>query len=192
MSWLLIFLLLSLGYLSESRIQKKLPSVVIVGTIYCNTCSDEESSLLISGAHIAVECKDENLKQTFRKEAKTDKDGVFRVHLYGRPAKGLIKQCSVKLIRSNEPYNCGVVGSTDTETKISSTFRLQSREQGSDVFSAGFFGLKPKKPGNVCNDKKFELPSWLPKLPPLPPLPPFPWFPRIPPVPGNMTTVSLG
>ncbi|KAM7279990.1 hypothetical protein ACFE04_007124 [Oxalis oulophora] len=210
MSWLFIIplLLTSSTTLSEARPDDKKPSsAVIVGTVYCDTCFQQDfsktSSHFIPGASVAVECKDEDSKHTFRQEAKTDEHGEFRVHLPLSVSKHVkkIKLCSVKLISSNGPY-CGVTSTATT----SSSLHLKSKKQGIHIFSAGFFTFKP----NLCNQKPSvrnskqlynkknenppipfpaplrdpETPPDLPEIPLLPRLPPFPILPPLPPILG--------
>ncbi|XP_061344284.1 proline-rich extensin-like protein EPR1 [Gastrolobium bilobum] len=216
MSWFLVILFLSLtfGSLSEASHDKKLPSAVVVGTVYCDTCFQQDFSLgshFISGASVAVECKDgyESSKPRFRKKVKTDEHGEFRVQLPFSVSKHMkrIKGCTVKLLSSSEPY-CAVASEA-----TSSSLRLKSRKQGLHIFSAGFFSFKPLKQPNLCNQKPSiqnsngldsvktlfpqhidpsfppplqdpNTPGGLPILPPLPGLPPLPELPPLPPLPG--------
>ncbi|KAJ1406498.1 Pollen protein Ole e I like [Sesbania bispinosa] len=216
MSWFLVILFLSLtfGSPSEASHGKKPSSAVVVGTVYCDTCFQQDFSMgshFISGASVAVECKDgyENSKPSFRKEVKTDEHGEFRVQLPFSVSKHVkrIKGCTVKLLSSSEPY-CAVASAAN-----SSSLRLKSRKQGLHIFSAGFFSFKPLKQPNLCNQKpsvqnskgldsvktsfpKNFDPSFppplqdpntpggiLPILPPLPGLPGLPPLPELPPMP---------
>ncbi|KDP24305.1 hypothetical protein JCGZ_25601 [Jatropha curcas] len=138
--------------LSQARPLQNLPSAVVVGTVYCDTCFQEDfskNSRFISGASVAVECRDENAKKGFYQEVKTNNHGEFRVHLPFSVSKHVkkIKKCSVKLISSNEPY-CAIAS-----TATSSTLHLKSRKQGIHIFSAGFFSFKPQNQPNLCNQK---------------------------------------
>ncbi|WCJ25525.1 Pollen Ole e 1 allergen and extensin family protein [Euphorbia peplus] len=184
-----------------------LPSAVVVGTVYCDTCFHQEfskNSHFIPGASVEVECKDETSKPSFRQRVKTNEKGEFRVHLpfsVGKHVKR-IKKCSVKLLNSSEPY-CAVAS-----TATSSLLRLKSRKEGIHIFSAGFFTFKPEKQPILCNEKPRipQNPSQTPSkisdnltpfppplqdpvennffLPPLPTLPPLPQLPPLPPLPG--------
>ncbi|XAR51616.1 hypothetical protein NMG60_11006293 [Bertholletia excelsa] len=202
MSWFLTIIVLSLalGNLSEAH-GKKLPSAVVVGTVYCDTCFRSDfstTSHFISGAVVAVECRGAGSKPSFREEVKTNEHGEFKVHLPFSLSKYVkrINHCSVKLISSSEPY-CAVAS-----TATSSSLRLKSRKQGTHIFSAGFFTFKPLKQPALCNQKPSD-PSFpppiqdpptpflppiehghLPSLPPLPKLPPLPELPTLPPLPG--------
>eukprot|EP00258_Populus_trichocarpa_P039955 XP_024455974.1 formin-2-like isoform X1 [Populus trichocarpa] len=213
MPWFFIIFLLGFTFNnpSEASHGKKLPSAVVVGTVYCDTCFQEyfsRNSHFISGAHVAVECKDEKSRPSFREEAKTDEHGEFKVHLPFSVSKHVkkIKRCSVELLSSSEPY-CAVAS-----TATSSSLRLKSRKEGTHIFSAGFFTFKPEKEPFLCNQKpsienprefsskEASLPSFdnptfppplqdpktpvLPPLPPLPILPPLPQLPPLPPLPG--------
>ncbi|KAK7374671.1 hypothetical protein VNO80_08108 [Phaseolus coccineus] len=212
MSWFLVILFLSLTFgttRSEDSYNRKHPSAVVVGTVYCDTCFQQDFSMgnhFISGASVAVECKDGygTTKPRFRKEVKTDKHGEFKVQLPFSVSKHVksIKGCTVKLINSSEPY-CAVASAA-----TSSSLRLKSRKQGLHIFSAGFFSFKPLKQPNLCNQKpsiqnlkgldsvktishpkldpSFPPPLQDPKtpgglLPPLPGLPDLP--PLLPPLP---------
>ncbi|XP_065637631.1 uncharacterized protein LOC112023845 isoform X2 [Quercus suber] len=211
MSWSVIIFFLSLAFnsLSEAGREKNLPSAIVVGSVYCDTCFQEDfskSSHFISGASVAVECKYGTSKPSFHKEVKTDQHGEFKVHLPFSVSKHVkkIEGCSVKLISSSEPY-CAVAS-----TATSSSLRLKSRKQGTHIFSAGFFTFKPLKQPNLCNQKPSiqnskELGSnklsptdgldfpppiqdptspYLPPLPKLPELPPLPQLPPLPNLPG--------
>ncbi|GAV60102.1 Pollen_Ole_e_I domain-containing protein [Cephalotus follicularis] len=214
MPWPLMILFFSFTFnnLLEARPVNKHQSAVIVGTVYCDTCFQEDfskTSHFISGASVAVECKDGDSKPSFREEVKTDKHGEFKVHLPFSVSKHVkkIEGCSVKLISSSEPY-CGVAS-----TATSSSLHLKSRKQGVHIFSAGFFTFKPLKQPILCNQKPSEqnskelnakkigiptifpppiqepnLPpinqNYLPGLPLLPKLPPLPELPPLPPLPG--------
>uniref|UniRef100_A0A5B7BNG6 Putative Pollen Ole e 1 allergen and extensin family protein n=1 Tax=Davidia involucrata TaxID=16924 RepID=A0A5B7BNG6_DAVIN len=217
MSLFLTIIILSFTFtnISEARHEKKLPSAVIVGTVYCNTCFQEEfskTSHFISGASVAVECGDMVSKPSFHEEVKTNEHGEFKVHLPFSVSKHVkkIKGCSVKLIRSSEPY-CAVAS-----TASSSSLHLKSRNQGTHIFSAGFFTFKPLKQPNLCNQKpsfqnskefnSMKLATFpppiqdpptpflppidqdiFPPLPQLPPLPPLPGLPNLPPLPTKRT-----
>ncbi|KAF6165175.1 hypothetical protein GIB67_000759 [Kingdonia uniflora] len=87
---------------------------------------------------------------SFYKEVETDEHGVFKVRLPLTVSKHFkrIKQCSVKLISSSEPF-CGVASST-----TSSSLHLKSRKERTDyIFSAGFFTFKPLTEPELCNQK---------------------------------------
>ncbi|XWS75640.1 hypothetical protein CRYUN_Cryun01aG0108400 [Craigia yunnanensis] len=153
MSWFFLILLLSFIFssFSEGSHDHK-QSAVVVGTVYCDTCFQEDFSRIshfISGASVALECKDGTSKPSFRQEVKTNEHGEFEVHLPFSVSKHVkkIEGCSVKLIRSNEPY-CAVAS-----TATSSSFHLKSRKEGTHIFSAGFFTFKPLKQPILCNQK---------------------------------------
>ncbi|XP_027151338.1 vegetative cell wall protein gp1 [Coffea eugenioides] len=148
---------------SEARTPEKLPSAVVVGAVYCDTCFQQgfsKDSHFISGASVAVECGDENSKPSFREVAKTNEHGEFKVHLPLSVSKHVkkIKGCSVKLISSSEPY-CAVAS-----TATSSSVHLKSRKDGTHIFSAGFFSFKPLNQPALCVQKPIisrsnELPN---------------------------------
>ncbi|XP_075514978.1 uncharacterized protein LOC142549751 [Primulina tabacum] len=208
--WALIFL--SFAFIvncSESKNQKKLPSAVLVGTVYCDTCFHQDfpkASRAIEGATVAVECKNTRSSPSFRREVKTDNHGEFKVNLPFSVSKHVkeIKGCSVKLISSNEPY-CAVAA-----TATSTLLNLKSKKEGVHIFSAGFFTFKPLNQPQICdqkpiiwnfkkqrvdddkssmvlnaNDPAFLQPVQdLPYNPPvLGHLPPLPLLPRLPPLP---------
>ncbi|XP_027352992.1 vegetative cell wall protein gp1-like [Abrus precatorius] len=216
MSWFLVILFLSLTFGTHSQAiqDKKLPSAVVVGTVYCDTCFQQDFSMgshFISGASVAVECKDGygSSKSRFRKEVKTDEHGEFKVQLPFSVSKHVkrIKGCTVTLLSSSEPY-CAVASAA-----TSSSIRLKSKKQGLHIFSAGFFSFKPLKQPNLCNQKpsiqnikglgsvktlfpqkvdpSFPPPlkdpnspgGLLPTLSPLPGLPSLPPMPTLPPLP---------
>ncbi|KAL7094611.1 hypothetical protein ACP275_11G114700 [Erythranthe tilingii] len=144
--WAVIFLSFAFSYTSEGYSKKS--SAVVVGTVYCQTCFQQNSaSRFIEGASVAVKCKDKT--SSFRQEVKTDSRGEFKVDLPLSISKHVnkIKQCSVKLISSNKPY-CAVAA-----TATSSRLHLKSRTQGAHVFSAGFFTFRPLKEPEICDQK---------------------------------------
>ncbi|GMI69034.1 hypothetical protein HRI_000572800 [Hibiscus trionum] len=217
MTWFSLILLLSftINSISEASHGRKLRSAVVSGTVYCNICSQEdfsESHHFISGASVAVECKDGDSMPSFRQEALTDEHGEFKVGLPFSVTKRVkkIKRCSVKLVRSSEP-KCAVASSSATSLSLN----LKSTNQGTHIFSAGFLSFKPLKQPDRCNKKpnvadsmesntkstmEFGQPNYpvfpppledpappqptplLPSLPPLPQLPPLPPLP-LPPFP---------
>ncbi|XAR71322.1 hypothetical protein NMG60_11028528 [Bertholletia excelsa] len=184
-SFLAIFLLsVEFSSLSEASHLKKLPSAVVVGSVYCNTCSPDDfsrTSHFISGALVAVECGGSNSEPAFREEVKTNDNGEFRVHLPFSVHKQIkeIKSCSVKLISSGENY-CAVA-STSTS---SSTLYLKSKHGNEHIFSAGFFSFKPLKQPASCNKlSDGEVAKRQLQLVPILPSPPsiFPPNPFLPP-----------
>ncbi|XP_073286429.1 uncharacterized protein [Primulina huaijiensis] len=218
--WALIFLSFAFSVnCLESKNRKKVPSAVLVGTVYCDTCFHQDfpkASRAIQGATVAVECKNTRSSLSFRQEVKTDNHGEFKVNLPFPVSKHVkkIKECSVKLISSNEPY-CSVAA-----TATSTLLNLKSRKEGVRIFSAGFFTFKPLNQPQICdqkprtwnfkkqrvdddkssmvlnaNDPAFLQPvqdppynppvfGHLPPLPLLPRLPPLPQLPQLPPLPG--------
>ncbi|KAG4969652.1 hypothetical protein AAZX31_13G038300 [Glycine max] len=166
MSWLLIILFLSLthGSFSETSHDKKLPYAVVVGTVYCDTCSQQEFSIgshFISGASVVAECKDGNSIQSFKKEVKTNEHGEFKVQLPFRVRKHVrrIKGCTFKLLSSSEPH-CSVASVS------TSSVSLKTRKQGEHTFSAGLFSFKPLQKPNVCNQNQNEFsPNTYPSKP---------------------------
>ncbi|KAL8528513.1 hypothetical protein ACS0TY_006084 [Phlomoides rotata] len=148
--WAIIFLVFALSTSSEANHHHK-SSAVIVGTVYCDTCFQQNIKNIhfISGASVAVACKDTSSTPSFRAEVKTDSHGEFKVHLPSPISKHVnkIKGCSVRLISSNKPY-CAVAA-----TATSSNLYLKSRKEGTHVFSAGFFTFRPLKEPQVCDQK---------------------------------------
>ncbi|KAG8384570.1 hypothetical protein BUALT_Bualt04G0131500 [Buddleja alternifolia] len=204
--WTIIFLSFTFNYnFSEAKHQTKLPSAVVVGTVYCDTCFHQDfpkRSHFIVGASVAVECKDTNSRPSFRQEVKTNEHGEFKVHLPFSVSKHVkkIKGCSVILLSSNEPH-CAVAAAA-----TSSSLHLKSRKEGTHIFSAGFFTFKPLKQPDICDQKPSinnnaeklspisnpNDPTFLPPIqdPPSDPpalgggfLPPLPRLPILPPLP---------
>ncbi|XP_058070564.1 pollen-specific leucine-rich repeat extensin-like protein 4 [Magnolia sinica] len=192
----------------EQHEMKKLPSAMVVGTVYCDTCFHQEfskTSHFISGASVAIECGDTGQKPSFQKEVKTNKHGEFKVHLPFAVGKHVrrIKKCSVKLISSSEPY-CAVAS-----TATSSSLHLKSRKQGTHIFSAGFFTFKPLKQPELCYEKPSPVTSSIsseklltyPNVPSVPPLnqnppslnlPPLYQIPQLPTIPNLPPIPNLG
>ncbi|KAF6153318.1 hypothetical protein GIB67_003508 [Kingdonia uniflora] len=201
MSLLLVFVLSFIfsHHVSEAKHDQKIKvkSAVVVGTVYCDICFQQEfsrNSHFISGAVVAVGCRGEKLKPSFYKEVKTNGHGVFKVSLPFMVNKRVkkIKQCSVKLISSGDP-SCGVASLAS-----SLSLQLKSRNEAEYIFSAGVFAFKPLQQPEMCNRFRsiktfFPTPNipivspivnptpTLPFLPPLPsiglPLPPNPLQP---------------
>ncbi|CAN4082733.1 unnamed protein product [Withania somnifera] len=197
---------------ARSTRHKHHPTAVVKGTVFCDTCFQQQfsgASHFISGATVAVECEESVRRSSFYKEVKTNEHGEFSVDLpisVGKHVKK-IKGCSVKLIKSSEPY-CAVAS-----TATSSSLHLKSRKEGTHIFSAGFFTFKPLNQPDLCsqkpsiqnskkkstgplksaisnpNDPTFYPPIQDPPtpgtlLPPLPRLPPLPLLPPLPELPG--------
>ncbi|XP_020588567.1 uncharacterized protein LOC110030273 [Phalaenopsis equestris] len=173
------------------------PTAIIVGTVYCNTCFHQNSSRhnqVLSGASVLVDCNNQITKSGFQNFVKTDKDGVFRVQLPSEISKHIktIKQCSVKLISSNDPF-CAVAA-----PPTSSSFHLKSTKNKVHVFSSGFFAFRSLNQSELCYEKRsvesfsdfsaakdITPSSPLPALniPPLPQIPLLPTLPNLPPLP---------
>ncbi|XP_008785745.2 proline-rich protein 4-like [Phoenix dactylifera] len=174
--------------LAANLAENRLPSAVVVGTVYCDTCFQKEFSKpshFIAGASVAVECGNAATKPSFRKEVKTNGRGVFRVRLPLEISEDvkLIESCSVELIRSNLPF-CSVASSA-----ISAGLRLKSIRNGVHVFSAGFFTFRPSKQPELCDQKTIVGDQKLGHealifFPPFP-LPPNPFLP-LPPFGGGL------
>ncbi|KAH7848114.1 hypothetical protein Vadar_033970 [Vaccinium darrowii] len=191
----IILLIFTFNNLSEAKYEKKLPSAVVVGTVYCDTCFQTDfskTSHFISGALVAVECGVANSKPSFREEVKTNERGEFEVHLPLSVSKHVkkIKECSVKLISSSEPY-CAVASAA-----TSYSLKLKSRKQGTHIFSAGFFTFKPLKQPTLCSQKpsllkskEFNSQKSLPQAfaSPIFPIPPTTQEPTVP-IPGQPPT----
>ncbi|KAM3286380.1 proline-rich receptor-like protein kinase PERK9 [Capsicum chacoense] len=200
---------LSTSQASSSTRHRHHLTAVIEGTVFCDTCFQQQfsgASHFISGATVAVECEDSVRRSHFYKEVKTNEHGKFSVDLPISVSKHVkkIKGCSVKLIKSSETY-CAVAS-----TASSSSLHLKSRKQGTHIFSAGFFTFKPLNQPDLCSQKpsiqnsKKKLtdsqksaisnpndPTFYPPIqdPPapgtlLPPLPRLPPLPLLPPLPG--------
>ncbi|XP_074307808.1 uncharacterized protein LOC141642778 [Silene latifolia] len=183
--------------LSEARLRvQRHSSAVVVGTVYCHTCFQHDVSKgtdYISGATVAVECVQGSTRQSFYQEVNTDKQGNFKVDLPFSVSKHVrdIQGCTVKLVKSNEPY-CAVAS-----TSTSSQIHLKERKGGQHIYSAGFFTFKPLKQPGLCNQQSSEtnsklnsLGDTLPGLP-IPQIPnlltlPMPDIPTLP-VPGIPT-----
>ncbi|XP_073041052.1 uncharacterized protein [Primulina eburnea] len=215
--WTVLLLFFTFGNFSEGKYVKKVPSLAAVyGTAYCDTCFHHKFPQIrhfISGASVAVECKDtSSSKISFRQEVKTNDKGEFKVYLPPYISKHVrkIKACSVNLLSSIHPY-CAVAATAG--------HHFRSGKQGRNIFSEGFLTLKPMKEPEMCDERpdvknfknlkaeksSFSNPNdpailppiqdptppeqptlglYLPPLPLLPRLPPLPLLPRLPPLPG--------
>ncbi|KAG0484199.1 hypothetical protein HPP92_008278 [Vanilla planifolia] len=135
---------------AASQPQQHTPSAIVVGTVYCDTCFRQEVTKFnhfLPGATVAVRCcGNGKISACFKKEAKTNKRGVFRVRLSPEVSGSIetIRACSVELIKSSEPF-CSVASSA-----TSTGPHLKSRRDGVHVFSAGFFTFKPLHQPELC------------------------------------------
>lgn len=160
-----------------------------------------KSFISYTGASVMVDCGNQTTKGNFRKAVKTDKDGVFRVQLPSEIGKHIkkIKECSVMLISSNDPF-CAVAASAN-----SSSLNLKLTKNKVHVFSSGFFTFRPLNQPEICYQRPsvegssnldvsedISLSSPLPSLniPPLPQLPALPTLPNLPPLP-NLPNLPL-
>ncbi|PPE00119.1 hypothetical protein GOBAR_DD02836 [Gossypium barbadense] len=193
MSWFsLVPLLLSLAInnLSEASHGHKLRSAVVSGTVYCDICFQQDFSKahhFISGASVAVECKDGDSRPSFRQVAKTNEQGEFKVRLPFSVTKHVkkVKGCSVKLVRSSEPYCaplklpnlCNKKPSVVADSKEYNTPHTLDFEQPN-------YPIFPPPLEDPATPRPSPLLPNLPPLPQLPPLPPLPGLP-FPPIPGR-------
>uniref|UniRef100_A0A9I9DIS9 Uncharacterized protein n=2 Tax=Cucumis melo TaxID=3656 RepID=A0A9I9DIS9_CUCME len=207
MGWVLLLFFLFLNFNFNNGFSKplvhnnnKLQPAVVVGTVFCDTCFQQHlsgSHHFISGARIEVECRDENNPiASFKQQVKTNKNGKFRVVLPFSIAKHIkkIERCSVKLIKSSEPF-CSVVSSASSSFL---KFKNSKNKNGVRIFSAGFFTFKPLQQPTLCNQKSnpqlpfpplvppvIQPPSFLPPNPLQPtPLVPNPFQPPAPLIPN--------
>ncbi|KAL4577315.1 hypothetical protein LXL04_013422 [Taraxacum kok-saghyz] len=208
-SWVSLNIVLTIcltlkGYVSEAN-----PSA-LVGIVYCDTCFNRDfskSSHFISGASVVVECGgkgvgESGMESGFREEVKTNSKGEFTVKLPFAVTER-IRECSVKLLRSNQP-NCPLVA-----TSAQSPITLKTKTPGSRVFSAGVFTFRPRKQPRQCQTGmesttefddsagtnafglplpyQFQQPSPVPRFPFQPPSPvTIPMFPFQQPPPDSM------
>ncbi|KAL1809665.1 hypothetical protein ACET3Z_026655 [Daucus carota] len=166
MSWLLALTLFCLAFTTNAGGPRKTqhPSATIVGTVYCDTCSQNHFSKtnhFISGALVAVECDGTDSSPKIRKEVKTNKHGKFSVNLPFLVAKHAknVEKCSVNLVRSNDA-NCAVAS-----TATASSLHLKSIKARTQIFSAGFLTFKPLTQPSICNQKP-QIPNNPPTKPP--------------------------
>ncbi|GLJ45005.1 hypothetical protein SUGI_0947320 [Cryptomeria japonica] len=189
--------------------QEKPSAVVVRGTVFCDTCSQNrlsDSSYFISGARVAVECTlNRRSRSSIRVEGESDEKGEFRIDV---PSEFLSK-CRVELISRPDDSECNVP-SISTPSKIT----LISAEEGVRTYSAGYLSYRPENVPTACMMEDTlnlfvrgremaetpktskdtvsppslptipTIPTTFPPLPLAPPLPGVPPFPRAPPLPG--------
>ncbi|KAI3722471.1 hypothetical protein L2E82_33510 [Cichorium intybus] len=149
--WSWICLRIALTLCLTLKVASEASPASLVGIVYCDICFNQDflkSSRFISGASIVVECGGDGvdvkgMESRFRKEVKTNWKGEFRVNLPSA-VTDKIRECSVKLIRSNQP-DCPVVA-----TATSSSIMLKTKTPGNRVFSAGVFTFRPRKQPKQC------------------------------------------
>lgn len=162
MCWTLLLFALFLSLTSHNAFSHTLHNnkpAVVVGTVFCDTCSQQrlsKSTYFISGAIVAVECRDHTTSETnFRQQAKTNKNGNFKVVLpfSVQEHTNKMETCSVKMIKSSDPF-CSVPSSA-----TSSSLKLKNSKirDGTRVFSAGYFAFKPLKQPTSCNRKNTDI-----------------------------------
>ncbi|KAJ3673609.1 hypothetical protein LUZ60_005601 [Juncus effusus] len=138
-------------------------SVVIVGTLFCDACFEQDfskSKHLISGASIEVECKDSSKNTVFRKTSLTNRKGVFKFNLPPEMSKNMksINDCSIDLIKTNHATFCDA--STSLSATSASGLHFKSKRKNDiSVYSAGFFTFKPLKQPLTC-DQKIAQPAF--------------------------------
>ncbi|KAF3320008.1 proline-rich protein 4-like protein [Carex littledalei] len=194
-AWYLVVLFLLLGFPLQGNCKKHsaLPSTLIAGTVYCDTCSEQRSNKLghfISGASIQVECTDESKHIAFRKTAITNPKGLFKFSIPPEVHKNTqsIKNCTIDLLKTSHATTfCDAVASVSTTSALE--FHLKStRQDGIKVYSAGTVTFKPLKKPAIC-DEQIDQPAFF-FFPPNPLQPPniggvpIPQNPLVPPPPS--------
>ncbi|GLJ44999.1 hypothetical protein SUGI_0947240 [Cryptomeria japonica] len=108
-------------------------SVRIVGSVFCDACYKQhfsKNSYFISGASVAVECRNNKQTPDFRIEAKTNDYGQFKMELPPSifHSDKQLKRCSATLLQNEEQKGpCKLVSIAN-----SSSFTLKSK-QGSPI-----------------------------------------------------------
>ncbi|KAL8117284.1 hypothetical protein AgCh_015259 [Apium graveolens] len=117
----------------------------------------------LAWALVAVECDATDSSPRFRKEARTNKHGKFKVNLPISVTKRIknIKKCSVNLVHSNDA-NCAVASTSTTTT---SALHLNSIRSRNHIFSAGVLTFKPLTQPDLCNQKP-QISNHPPSRPP--------------------------
>ncbi|KAJ6734872.1 hypothetical protein OIU79_002029 [Salix purpurea] len=181
MPWFFIIFLLSCTFhnlSAEAGHGKKLPSAVVVGTVYCDTCFQQDfsrNSHFIPGASVAVECRDEKSRPSFREEVKTDEHGEFEP----------LHQHSISSLESKEHIYFQLVFSLSS---LKNSRSCAIKNQLLKILGNSVPGKT--SPASIDNPTfppplQDPTPPDLPPLPLLPPLPPLPGLPLLPPVPGT-------
>ncbi|KAF3326743.1 proline-rich protein 4-like protein [Carex littledalei] len=194
-AWYLVVLFLLLGFPLQGNCRKHtaVPSTLVAGTVYCDTCSEQQSNKLshfISGASVQVECTDESKHIAFRKTAITNPKGLFKFNIPPEVLKNTqsIKNCTIDLLKTSHATTfCDAVASVSTTSALE--FHLKStRQDGIKVYSAGTVTFKPQKKPAMC-DEQIDQPAFF-FFPPNPLQPPniggvpIPQNPLVPPPPS--------
>eukprot|EP01018_Ginkgo_biloba_P017130 Gb_35750 [translate_table: standard] len=128
--------------------EEKLSKVVVVGSVFCDTCLNNEfleTSYFMSGASVALKCSINRKTTLVFAEGKTDEYGDFAVevpsvfHLDER-----INRCSVQILGSPEE-SCNIPSTT-----ASSKLALTSNLNGIRTYSAGSLSYRPKHIPHLC------------------------------------------
>ncbi|XP_078164945.1 uncharacterized protein LOC144559714 isoform X2 [Carex rostrata] len=196
-AWYLVVPFLLLGFPSQGNCRKHsavLPSTLVTGNVYCDTCSEQQSNKLghfITGASIQVECTDESKHIAFRKTAITNPKGLFKFNIppeVHKNTQSSIKNCTIDLHKTSHATTfCDAVASVSTTSALE--LRLKStRKDGMKVYSAGTVTFKPQKKPVIC-DEQIDQPAFF-FFPPNPLQPPniggvpVPQNPLVPPPPS--------
>ncbi|GAB2300129.1 hypothetical protein Dimus_034167 [Dionaea muscipula] len=143
----------------DARHIKKTSSAILVGTVYCETCSVSRNNHFISGATVTVECGDS--RRRFRKEARTNEQGEFVVDLpqwlisSKHPERITTVGCEVKLVKSKDAY-CAVASTSS----ISSSIELLMYDSKISMQGGVFTFKSPLKQladDQVCNQQRIMI-----------------------------------
>ncbi|XP_010528433.1 PREDICTED: leucine-rich repeat extensin-like protein 3 isoform X2 [Tarenaya hassleriana] len=183
-----LFFTITVSNLSSEA--KNLPLLVVVGTVYCNT------SYLISGSPVEVECRDRRSRPSFRQETVTDGRGEFRVQCPFPAKKCLkrIKRCSILFAgifyvaqKQSDRFR---QAKTATEIQFQDKRKYLVKLQDQKLFFPPPWFLPPNPfapPPSIFPPNPFQPPppSIFPPIFPQPPPPSIfpPLFPQPPPAP---------
>uniref|UniRef100_A0A1J3J8F4 Pollen-specific protein-like n=1 Tax=Noccaea caerulescens TaxID=107243 RepID=A0A1J3J8F4_NOCCA len=119
--------------------EQKLSSVIITGSLLCDTSHPQLRSIAIPGATVAIKCHTGNKRRSKWIKAVTDDVGEFEIDLPSQlhAIPDLENTCFVKPVNVPKRYRC-----YHTSTNIHKRIKLVSSTNGFRVYSSGKIRLQ--------------------------------------------------
>ncbi|XP_010495000.1 PREDICTED: uncharacterized protein LOC104772052 [Camelina sativa] len=119
--------------------EQKLSSVIITGSLLCDTSRPRFHSIAIPGATVAIKCSTGSKKRSKWIKAVTDDLGEFEIDLPSQlhAIPDLENTCFIKPVHVPKPYRC-----YHTSTNIHKRIKLVSSTSGFRVYTSGKIRLQ--------------------------------------------------
>ncbi|XP_010481300.1 PREDICTED: uncharacterized protein LOC104760129 isoform X2 [Camelina sativa] len=119
--------------------EQKLSSVIITGSLLCDTSHPRFHSIAIPGATVAIKCRTGSKKRSKWIKAVTDDLGEFEIDLPSQlhAIPDLENTCFIKPVHVPKPYRC-----YHTYTNIHKRIKLVSSTNGFRVYTSGKIRLQ--------------------------------------------------